>query len=123
MSTQQPRDLHCCAEMQDHLADSEVPVVYNEKFREYGIRIMDGGTSVQTILYCPWCGRQLPDSLRYAWFERLNQLGLEPDDELPQALQSDAWWRKTDSGLSSATNSRNRSKPRRGGKPRKRMDS
>src|SRR5262245_23164259 len=39
-------------------------VTYNKKHNEYGIIIHDGGTSYVLILYCPWCGTKLPESLR-----------------------------------------------------------
>ena len=29
-----------------HLKDADVALTYNPKFREYGIRVQDGGTSV-----------------------------------------------------------------------------
>jgi hypothetical protein len=40
---------------------------------------------IQTIEYCPWCGARLPSSLRDEYFERLEQLGLEPE---PAAYRS-----------------------------------
>ncbi len=69
-------------------------VVYEPRWREYGIRVLDGGESKQLIRFCPWCGASLPDSLRDAWFDRIEQLGLEPDDPaLPGELRSDDWWK------------------------------
>lgn len=85
--------MHCCQGMGDALAQ-EVAVVYIPEFREYGIRILDGGTSIQTIQFCPWCGARLPNSLRDAWFEELERLGLEPEsEELPDRLKTDEWWK------------------------------
>ncbi len=86
---------HCCIEMSRHWNDGEVAIVYIDKYREYGIRILDGGSSIQTISYCPWCGKRLPASLRHEWFDRLDALGKEPGDDIPPAMQSDEWW-KTD---------------------------
>jgi hypothetical protein len=78
-----------------HVADQDVPVVYNRRFREYGIKILDGGTAVQLITFCPWCGSKLPDSLRDAWFQRLDELKLEPGEaQLPEEMKTDAWWKK-----------------------------
>ena len=75
------------------LADPDLPLSFNPKFREFGIRYLDGGSSVQVIDYCPFCGVRLPESLREAWFDRLDRLGFEPDDpRLPKEMQSDAWW-------------------------------
>lgn len=68
-------------------------LVYNPKFREYGLLVTDGGSSVIRITFCPWCGVPLPRSLRDAWFDALEARGFDPhDDELPEDLRSDAWW-------------------------------
>jgi hypothetical protein len=81
--------------MKRHLETSEVAITYNARFREYGIKILDGGTAVQRIAFCPWCGTKLPASLRQAWFDRLQSLGLEPEDtNVPTEMKSDAWWRQ-----------------------------
>ena len=84
---------HCCKEMDTH-ANSDIGIVYLEKFREYGISYNDGGSSFQEITFCPWCGKRLPSSLRDEWFELIESLGLEPDDELPDEIKSDLWWKK-----------------------------
>jgi hypothetical protein len=56
---------------------------------------MDGGSSVPLARFCPWCGTKLPDSLRDRWFDRLDELGLEPEDEaVPKEMMSDQWWRE-----------------------------
>jgi hypothetical protein len=87
----------CCDDMQRHIADHDVPLIYNRRFREYGIRIVDGGSATQLISFCPWCGAHLPSSLRDEWFERLKELNMEPGDpDLPSILKSDAWWRARD---------------------------
>jgi hypothetical protein len=87
-------DPHCCQQMSMHLSEKEVAIVYNQRFREYGIRILDGGNALQRISFCPWCGSKLPASLRDLWFARLDSLGLEPDDpRVPEEMKTDAWWR------------------------------
>lgn len=87
---------HCCTDMTTHLAGEEVAIVYWDKFREYGIRYLDGGTSIQPIHHCPWCGNRLPSSLRDEWFDRIEAMGLEPDDPaIPIELQTNAWWSKS----------------------------
>lgn len=84
----------CCDEMEKHLAEGEVAIVYIPELRVYGIKILDGGPSFQRIYYCPWCGQKLPDSLRLEWFEAIEKLGLEIDDpNIPQEYLSDKWWR------------------------------
>jgi hypothetical protein len=85
---------HCCEDMTTHIESKELYLNFSPKFREYGIVYADGGTSRQTIHFCPWCGSKLPASLRLEWFEELDRLGLEPDDKLPEELTSDEWWIK-----------------------------
>jgi len=83
-----------CFEMERIIKEGENALIYNPKFREFGIQVLDGGSSVQIISYCPWCGKSLPSSLRDEWFDRIEILGLEPDDEgVPEEMQTDAWWK------------------------------
>ncbi len=87
---------HCCQEMQMHVEAGELHLSYDSRFREYGIDYRhEFGVSVQRIANCPWCGTALPVSLRDAWFAELDRLGLEPEDDLPASLLSDAWWRNS----------------------------
>jgi len=66
---------------------------YDHAYDEYGIIVHDGGPSSVLIRHCPWCGKALPESKRDAWFDRLQQLGIEPhSDDVPEAFRSDAWW-------------------------------
>ena len=78
--------------MRTHIESAELYLSYTPKFREFGIHYNDG-LSRQVIHFCPWCGSKLPSSLRNQWFEELDRLGLEEDEQLPIELQSDAWWR------------------------------
>jgi hypothetical protein len=79
--------------MMTHLVDRNVPIIYVAKFREYGIRVADGGSSYILLKYCPWCGKALPDSLRDEWFEEIERLGLGPEDtRLPLRYSTDEWW-------------------------------
>lgn len=83
---------HCCVDMKTHIESKELYLNFSPRFCEYGIAYADGSASQQTIHFCPWCSSKLPLSLRMEWFEELDRLGLEPDDELPAELTSDAWW-------------------------------
>ncbi len=75
------------------VASIALPLDYEPTFREWGIPYFDGGSSQQTLRYCPFCGTKLPKSLRHEWFEILEQLGLEWGDEAtPDEMQSDRWW-------------------------------
>lgn len=66
---------HCCEMMREQVEyrcpDGHDPyecpdnlIAYNERFREYGLIIHDGGRSKVNIDFCPWCGAKLPESLR-----------------------------------------------------------
>lgn len=84
---------HCCREMESHILSGDVKIKYNSKFREYGIPVKDGGSAVQNISFCPWCGKQLPSSLRDKWFEVIDGLGLEPGDpEITEKYKTESWW-------------------------------
>lgn len=85
---------HCCREMESHLTAGEVAIMYIPKFREYGIAVLDGGTSMQEIRYCPWCGTRLAMSLREKWFDLLDETRLEPESpQVPAEMMTDTWWR------------------------------
>lgn len=83
----------CCGMLDSAVGDEDIPIIYVPHFREYGVSILDGGTSYLLISYCPWCGSKLPESKRLEWFEVLEQLGLEPgDSEIPAEMLREAWW-------------------------------
>jgi len=85
---------HCCEEMQRHLLEGEVALRYIPRFREYGIQVLDDGSSIQEIRFCPWCGCALPRSLRDRWFEEVEALGLESESpDLPASYRTDVWWK------------------------------
>jgi hypothetical protein len=61
---------HCCERMAeqvafrcpDHADQFECPdalVAYSERSGEFGLIIHDGGSSLITINFCPWCGAKL----------------------------------------------------------------
>jgi hypothetical protein len=83
----------CCRMMRIALRDETIPVVFSAKFREYGISVLDGGSSYIEICYCPWCSKKLPGSLRDEWIRQVNKLGLEPGDErIPKKFSSGRWY-------------------------------
>jgi hypothetical protein len=68
-------DRHCCEVMRrevervcdqhpDRFNCPDCLVHYSPRFREYGLIVHDGGSSTCLIRFCPWCGAQLPESLR-----------------------------------------------------------
>ena len=76
------------------LETEDIPLVYWDKVREYGIRILDGGSAITVIQFCPWCGAVLPSSLRGDRADELERAGfntLSPD--LPEEFRTGAWWR------------------------------
>lgn len=88
-----PADEHRCPRMDDALSDERLPVTYWENLREHGILYIDG--SIQVIYFCPWCGTELPKSLRNEWFDRLRGMGFEPEDpRVPAAMLTDQWWKE-----------------------------
>ena len=99
----------CCKELRGqeswscdtHADRSSCPdaiVTYVPRFREYGLIVHDGGQSHLVIRYCPWCGSQLPESLRGEWFARIEALGMEPESsDLPVEMRTDAWWQQVSS--------------------------
>jgi len=83
----------CCAQMQHAVESNEVPIVYTPKFREYGIEVLDGGDSFILLRSCPWCCRKLPESLRQAWFQKLEGLGIDPfGDKVPPEFSDERWY-------------------------------
>ena len=83
---------HCCDEMNFHLEQDDLPITYDALIIEYGIKYLDGGSSVQLINYCPWCGKKLPESLRDKWFDTLHSLGIDPFvDEIPEPYNTPGW--------------------------------
>ncbi len=82
----------CCGQMSWALSEP-TGIEYWRKFREFGVRVLDGGSSIVTIKLCPWCGTTLPLGLRAEWFERLDKLGVEPEDA-PEEMLSELWWRR-----------------------------
>lgn len=84
---------HCCESMRIACDDLDSPVIFKAKFREYGIRILDGGTSSLAIAFCPWSGDKLPESLRDEWFRRLEAQGIDPgEDPVPLEFQTEEWY-------------------------------
>ncbi|HEY8937015.1 MAG TPA: hypothetical protein VIM65_17430 [Cyclobacteriaceae bacterium] len=69
-------------------------IIYIRKFNEYGLKILDGGTSSIKIDFCPWCGERLPESKRDMWFDELEKLGINDpwSEPIPDKYQTDEWY-------------------------------
>jgi hypothetical protein len=87
--------IHCCEALERACDDPDSAVTFNPKFREYGIKVLDGGSSYVEILFCPWSGQKLPGSLRDEWFNKLEAQGIDPGvDPIPLEFQSELWHTK-----------------------------
>ncbi|MDX8361787.1 DUF6980 family protein [Cytobacillus sp. IB215316] len=97
---------HCCETMthyvnfkcKQHPNIFDCPdslIHYTENLDEYGLIIHDGGTSVLTIYYCPWCGNKLPESKRDLWFETLYKLVFDDPTEqrIPDEFLTEKWYK------------------------------
>jgi len=73
----------------------DTPIVYSKKFDEYGIKVIDGGSSSVKLEFCPWCGESLPKSKRGEWFNELERIGIvDPWTEtIPEKYQTDEGYR------------------------------
>lgn len=89
--------MHCCKEMKDHLERDEIALKFNKRHRQYGILYLDGTSSHQSISFCPWCGKKLPESLADKWFDEIEALGYSVGDpNIPEKYQTDEWYREED---------------------------
>jgi hypothetical protein len=93
---------HACRELRAFLDDPRLPVEYDPQFREYWmpVAMAPGQAAVrQLFVFCPWCGAKLPASLDEKWWDELADVVPEnipphdPQDWVPAAYRSDAWWR------------------------------
>ena len=97
-----------CARHPNRWRCSDAKVIYSPRFNEYFLP--DRSTrsvAGQTICFCPWCGVELPDSLRERWFAELAEMGLtDPwgDDRarVPVVYRTAKWW-QSQRTLSSGT--------------------
>ncbi|MBP6609306.1 MAG: hypothetical protein KA258_07000 [Deltaproteobacteria bacterium] len=81
----------CCEALSEALV--ERALIFIDKFREWGVPIPDGGSAFLEIKFCPFCGVVLPASLRHAWFDKADELGVGPPYErMPDEYQSAVWW-------------------------------
>ena len=91
---------HCCREMTQFTSDPRVQIIYSPRVREYYIPLKSQ-IAVQTIYYCPWCGKKLPDGLDNKLDEILKEeYNIKASDDfektpgLPEEFKTDEWWKK-----------------------------
>ena len=93
---------HLCVPLSKILSQHGAMFWYMPQDREYGIRILnprqkvhDQTIEVAAVPYCPWCGKKFPPTLKALRLQRLEALGLSPDDPaLPEKWRTDQWWRE-----------------------------
>lgn len=82
----------CCEHMQKALQDTEHPLYYSSAYQEFGIQL-SSKFEYRVMSYCPWCNSRLPESRRDQWFEKLEEIGIDPwDHDIPIHFLSSAWW-------------------------------
>jgi hypothetical protein len=80
-----------------HFSGIGKAVGYDDALREYYIVVKEheGATERQAITFCPICGEKMPTSLRADWFDRLEEMGIDPlNDPIPDEYSNGSWWRK-----------------------------
>lgn len=71
---------------------SKAAILYHESWDEYSIGPRGGTGDRVLISRCPWCGVKLPESKRDLWFEKLEQLGVDPNEgDVPPGFDSGEW--------------------------------
>ena len=91
---------HTCSQHPSPFDCADHLIYYISQFDEYGLLIHDGGAAYLAIVFCPWCGRRLPESKRDLWFDELAAMGFDDpvEQEIPEAYKSDEWYAKRSSG-------------------------
>jgi hypothetical protein len=75
-------------------------LIYNTRFREYGIKAVRQRGPYTPMIYCLWCGRQLEPSLRDLWAKLLQKEHniakpfKTPITQLPKSFRTDEWWKR-----------------------------
>lgn len=84
----------CCETLEFQLFEGLMPIVYSPEVRRYSIVGRYGGGKCQELKLCPWCGTEFPKSLGDEYFDILEELGYDWDeDDIPNEFRSDAWWK------------------------------
>lgn len=82
----------------DNFDNADTPIVFSRKFDEYGLKVLDGGSSSILITHCPWCGQKLPESKKERWFDEMEKLGIGPwTEDVPDKYNTNEWFRERDS--------------------------
>ena len=81
----------CREQLRTAVESEEISIDYTPTFREFGVRVLDGGASSILLNVCPWCGTRLLSSLRDQWFTQLERRGVDPYGAVPPKFSDDRW--------------------------------
>lgn len=92
---------HLCRSLLQTVRRDDDMFTYIPETREFGIRMIDPSRPVdnqpirvRAVRFCPWCGVELPTSLRSEWLTHVEAAGHSPDDpDLPAPMKCGVWWR------------------------------
>ena len=102
---------HCCPTMNEYLDSETIDngelLEYSPDVRKYCFILHEDGKRDGTylpLLYCPWCGRKLPEDLSEEMEEVLEkEYGItsknwdspewNDDSHLPSEFKTDEWWK------------------------------
>jgi hypothetical protein len=99
--------------MNEHL-DPEIKdrgelVEYDRSIRSYSFILRENNKDLgirQKLIYCPWCGKKLPEDLYDQWEELLKKEynltihdffgknGRWDESKIPEEFRTDEWWKK-----------------------------
>lgn len=69
---------------------------YSPRFRRFSLKVRRGSFAIQTLHFCPFSGRALPEPLGDRFFKEIEALGfmegLEDLKRVPKEFKSEAWW-------------------------------
>lgn len=88
---------YCCEQFLFHLNKKEKIIVYESCFRRYLLR--SDYWQMNTIYFCPWCGKKLPENLANKFFEVIKEeletfVAADEIHKLPKEFKTDEWWKK-----------------------------
>ncbi|WP_341759046.1 DUF6980 family protein [Candidatus Tisiphia endosymbiont of Ptychoptera albimana] len=101
----------CCNKLHDESRELksknrkvEHSVIYDAAWRDFAIKCIycdiGGGNMLTEIMFCPWCGTQLPASLADTWYDTLEKEYNITDPthhdrkKVPPEFKTDEWWKK-----------------------------
>lgn len=91
-----PNTKHCCELMTNIINCKGSRIHYLPQFREYYVE-RNGTSAVDILYFCPWCGKNLPESTRDQLFEILEKeydIDDDLDEQVPAEFKTDEWWKK-----------------------------